>query len=150
MNIKQNKYVSHVKATSILCMWIRSNPPLTSLFSLACLAVKITLIVIVPVMMCHFLQLPLPTGTQTHSCYSLDRSSEYRNGLSRPVCCITRVSVHPFADLRFMFYASHIDFVFPVVCASPLFFIYAGGTNCDIFITNFHIAVCLLSHVESV
>ena len=44
--------------------------------------------------MCHFLQLPLPTGTQTHSCYSLDLSSEYRNGLSRPVYCITLVSAY--------------------------------------------------------
>jgi hypothetical protein len=47
-----------------------------------------------------------------------------------------------------MFYASHIDFVFPFVCAKPSFFIYAEGTNCDICITYFHTALCLLSHVE--
>jgi hypothetical protein len=123
-------------------------PPSYTLLSLACLAVKITVSVTVPGMMCHFLQLPLPTGTQTHSCYSLDHSSEYHSGLSRPVYHITCVSVHPFADLSFMFYASHTDFVFPFVCATPSFFIYAEGTNCDICITNFHTALCLLSHVK--
>jgi len=47
-----------------------------------------------------------------------------------------------------MFCVSHIDFVFPVVCATLSFFIYTKGTNCDICKTNVHTAVCLLSHVE--
>jgi hypothetical protein len=62
--------------------------------------------------MCHFLQLPLPTGTQTHSCYSLNHSSEYHNGLSHPVYCITLMSVYTpllICVLRFVLHISTLS-----------------------------------------
>lgn len=150
MNIKLNKYVNHFKATSILCLCVnKSYTPLTPFFSLACLAVKITVNVTVPVMMCHFLQ-PTITNRYSNPYMLFTRSLVWIPQWVVSSCLLYRscVCVHPFAGVHFMFCASRIDLSFPVVCPTPSFFIYAEGTNCDICITNFHTTVCLLSHVE--
>jgi hypothetical protein len=147
MIIKLNKYINHFKATSILCLCVNKiiPPLLHPSFLWLVLLYRLLLVSQYQWWCVIFYNYHYPQVLETHSCYSLDHSSEYHNGLSCPVYCITLVlvSVHPFADLCFMFCASYIEFVFPVVCATPSFFIYAEGTNCDICITNFHTAVCL-------
>lgn len=96
MNIKLNKYVNHFKATSILCLCVNTIIFLsyTLLFSsLSCCKDNCS---------CHstsedvsfFYNYHYPQVLKTHSCYSLDLSSEYHNGLSCPVYCITLVSVY--------------------------------------------------------
>jgi hypothetical protein len=134
MNIKLNKYVNHFKATSILCLCVNKIIFLsyTLLFSsLSCCKDNCY---------CH-------STSDNVSFFTTTIIHRYSNPfmlftgsliwipqwvVSSCLLFHSCVSVHLFSDLCFMFCASHIDFVFPVVCATPLLFIYTEGSNCDI------------------